>query len=103
MEEEEERDKLGVSEFMKKYAKLWRNLFSKYANSGFSSKQVSGFDKLSEKVNQMNSAEMLKLLKDHGTYPNLVTKEEIHHLFRLINLRYFNRNDLQALDYNGFL
>jgi hypothetical protein len=38
MEEEEERDRLGVSEFMKKYAKLWRNLFSKYANSGFSSK-----------------------------------------------------------------
>lgn len=38
MDEEEERDRLEVNEFMKKYAKLWKNLFYKYANSGFSSK-----------------------------------------------------------------
>lgn len=38
LDEEEERDKEAVTLFMKKYAKLWRNLFHKYANSGYNSK-----------------------------------------------------------------
>ena len=38
LELEEERDKEAVTAFMKKYAKLWKNLFSKYANSGYSAK-----------------------------------------------------------------
>lgn len=38
LEEEEERDKEAVEAYLKKFAKLFRNLFSKYANSGFSSK-----------------------------------------------------------------
>lgn len=29
---------------MKKYNKLWRNLFSKYANTGFTTKVVTSFD-----------------------------------------------------------
>lgn len=44
LDEEEERDKEAVLMFMKKYAKLWRNLYYKYCNSGFSSKQISNFD-----------------------------------------------------------
>lgn len=36
--EEEDRDKDAVEACMKKFAKLFRNLFTKYANSGFSSK-----------------------------------------------------------------
>lgn len=38
LDEEEERDKEAVILLMKKYSKLWRNLFSKYANSCFSTK-----------------------------------------------------------------
>lgn len=65
-------------EFLKKYSKLWKNMFYKYANSGFSSKNISNFDQMGEKADMLNSAEMLKLLKDHGAYPQLISKEEIH-------------------------
>jgi hypothetical protein len=30
LDDEEDRDKEAVNEFMKRYAKLWRNLFAKY-------------------------------------------------------------------------
>jgi hypothetical protein len=38
LNEEEGRDKEAVEEYLKKYAKLWKNLFYKYANCGYSSK-----------------------------------------------------------------
>lgn len=44
LDEEEIRDKEGMLLIMKKYAKLWKNLYYKYANSGFSSKKISNFD-----------------------------------------------------------
>jgi len=44
LEQEEERDKEAINYFMKKYGKLWRNFFHKYANSCFSSKQITNFD-----------------------------------------------------------
>ena len=94
LNEEEERDNEAVILFMKKYAKLWRNLFHKYANSGFSSKQITNFDQLNEKLHTMNVAEMTKLLKDHGAFPSLLNKEELQTLFRLINTKIANRNDL---------
>ena len=94
MNEEEERDKEAVNYFMKKYAKIWRNLFHKYANSCFSSKQISNFDQLNDKLKTINTAEMTKLLKDHGVFPGLLNKEELQALFRLINTKVSNRNDL---------
>jgi hypothetical protein len=77
LEEEEERDKETVNEFMKKYSKLWRNLFYKYANSGFSSKQINNFNQLEEKLSTLNSAEATKMLKDHNAFPNLINKDEL--------------------------
>ncbi len=44
LDEEENRDKDSMLAIMKKYAKLWKNLYYKYSNSGFSSKNVSNFD-----------------------------------------------------------
>lgn len=44
LDDEEERDREAVGMFMKKYAKLWKNLYSKYSNSGFSAKQINNFD-----------------------------------------------------------
>lgn len=103
LDEEEERDREAVQMLMKKYAKLWRNLYYKYCNSGFSSKQISNFDQLNEKSQTINSAEMTKLLKDHGTFPNLINKSELQQLFRQINSKLFQRGDLQALEYNGYM
>lgn len=42
----------------------------------------------------MNVAEMTKMLKDHNTFPNLINKDELQTLFRLINTKIFNKNDL---------
>ena len=38
LEDEETRDKDAVTDFMNKYTKLWKNLFTKYQNVGFSHK-----------------------------------------------------------------
>ena len=49
LDEEEDRDKEAMNLVMKKYSKLWRNLYYKYSNSGFSSKNVKTFDQLNER------------------------------------------------------
>ena len=44
---EENRDQEAIKKVMKKYSKLWKNLFHKYANTGFSNKGAAiNFDQL---------------------------------------------------------
>ena len=53
----------------------------------------------------LNTAEVFKLLKDHGFYPTLITKEEVSQIIRLVNMRGGKdvaSSELQALTYNGF-
>ena len=38
---EETRDQESIKSVMKKYTKLWKNLFQKYSNTGFSNKGSS--------------------------------------------------------------
>jgi len=49
LEEEEDRDREAMNLVMKKYSKLWKNLYYKYSNSGFSSKNIKTFDQLNER------------------------------------------------------
>ncbi len=42
---------------MKKYSRLWKFLYNKYANSMFK-KKTSDFDKLKEKFNEINIGEL---------------------------------------------
>lgn len=49
LEDEEDRDIEAIKIFMKKYSKLWRFMFKKYANLGFSVKQVRNFDMYHDK------------------------------------------------------
>ena len=44
LDEEEDRDKEGANEFMKQYARLWRNIFAKYQDSGFKLHKEKDFD-----------------------------------------------------------
>jgi GTP cyclohydrolase I len=44
LDDEEDRDKEAVLEFMKRYAKLWRNLFAKYQNVGHKQTKIRDFD-----------------------------------------------------------
>ena len=81
------QDELSVLEFMRKYQKLWRNIFSKYQNTGHRTGQGLAkptFDK--QPGSQILSfAEITKMLKDHGTYPQLISKDELSQMVRLVN------------------
>jgi hypothetical protein len=101
---EEQRDAEAVQACMKKYHKLWRNLFSKYANTGFTTKVQGNFDQINDKSNTINYPEITKLLRDHGMLPQFIIKEEVLVLLRLINTVKFGlKAETNALDYNGYL
>lgn len=80
---------------MKKYAKVWKYLFGRYANQAYSTKGKSDFDSLKEKTKQINLSEITKMLKEHNTYPTLINKDEIAQLIRLLNM---NSNKKKWLD-----
>ena len=75
--EEEDRDQEMITYAMKKYAKTFKFLFSRYANQGYSTKGKLDFDDMSKKNSQINVAEITKLLRDHDTFPKLISKQEI--------------------------
>lgn len=103
LENEEQRDQEAIKAVMKKYSKLWKNLFHKYANTGFSSK-ARNFDQMGEKMLVINQPEMIKLLKDHGMLPVFLTKEELGCLYKLLNVKLaYGRSDFTTLDYGGYL
>lgn len=102
LSEEEDRDKDAVEACMRKFAKLFRNLFTKYANSGFSSKQLKNFDDMGQKLHSINVAEITKMLKDHNSIPKFITKETLAQIVRLVNTKITKQSTLTALDFNGF-
>lgn len=102
-EEEEQRDVDAIKIFMKKYSKLWRFYFNKYANMCYSGKHIRNFDMLNEKLNTINVAELTKLLKEHDFDKRYLTKEELAAIIRLVNFKKINKSDLTALTYAGFL
>jgi hypothetical protein len=102
-EEEEQRDVDAIKIFMKKYSKLWKFYYGKYANIGFSGKHIRNFDQLGDKHNTINLAEILKMLKDHDFDKNYMTKEELAAIIRLVNFKKIFKSDLTALNYPGFL
>lgn len=101
--DEEDRDRELIIQFMKKNAKIWKFLFARYANSCYSTKGRKDFDDLGQKTHTINLAEVTKMLREHNTYPTLLSKEEIATLVRLINLnsaeQFKTSSDLQMLEY----
>lgn len=84
--EEEDRDREILNQFMKKYAKIWKFLFGRYANQAYSTKGRANFDDMGKKTSQINLAELTKMLKEHNTYPTLLTRDELASLIRLVNM-----------------
>lgn len=106
LNEEEDRDRELITAFMKKYHKIWKYLHSRYMNQMYSSKGRRGdFDDLQNKLVQINLPEVTKCLKDHGVYPQLINKDELAQLTRLINMNSStpNAHDLTMLDFTQFL
>jgi hypothetical protein len=56
-------------------------------------------------VSQINLAEITKMLKEHNTYPLLISKDEISSLIRLINQTFKTQNsdEIAMLDYDQFI
>lgn len=45
---------------------------------------------MNERSQTISIAEMTKLLKDHNSFPSLISKDELSALFRLVNAKLFN-------------
>lgn len=101
LDEEETSDKEAIEIIMKKHRKLFRHLFSKYANTCYT-KKVKVFESLRTKYEMITQAEFRKMLNDHKVSTNLIGREELNTLFRLINLK-DQKADLQTLSYDGFV
>ena len=50
LKEEEDRDVEILNQFMKKYAKIWKFLFGRYANQAYSTKGKNDFDSMGRKT-----------------------------------------------------
>lgn len=51
----------------------------------------------------LNFAEIMRLLKDHGVYPNMLNKEELSQMVRLVNQKGDEpRTDISTLTYAGY-
>ena len=57
---------------------------------------------MGEKHHLINVAEITKMLKDHNSLPQHITKEALANLVRLVNTKIVKRSDLTALDFAGF-
>ena len=88
---------------MRKYQKLWRNIFAKYQNTGHKANALTN-PTFTKKSLSLNFAEITKLLKDHGTYPQLLNKEELSNMVRLVNQKKneADKSDIQSLNFAGY-
>ena len=72
IEDEEEPEVEAILEVMKKFQKLWRNLFQKYANTLGKNRGLAdkgNFDSIKNFAEVLSVGEVTKLLKDHDTMP----------------------------------
>ncbi|CAI2384566.1 unnamed protein product [Moneuplotes crassus] len=81
---EEERDVNAVKTVAKKYTKLLKYLFSKYANSGYSVKAFSNFEELNKKLQTITIAEIMKMLRDHHVTNRIIGKSKVSEIVRRV-------------------
>jgi len=83
-EAEEERDVNAVKMTSKKYTKLFKYLFSKYANSGYSVQAFSNFEELNKKLQTITIAEIMKMLRDHHVTNRIIGKSKVSEIVRRV-------------------
>lgn len=98
--QEEERENESITLFMRKYKKLFRYLYNKYANTCYS-KKIKEFDSLKDKYELITIAEIIKMLKDNKIKSSLISRDELASIMRLINLK-AQRKDVLTMNYEGF-
>jgi hypothetical protein len=102
LNEEEDRDREILNQFMKKYGKIWKFMFQRYANQAYSNKGKKDFDDMGNKSTMINQAEVTKILKEHNTFPNYINKDEVASLIRLVNMQ-TGSDEITMLNYSQFL
>ena len=102
-EEKEEAD--AVRLVVKKYSRVFKVLFQKYAGTGFARKKEAAmaFDWLAERKNRMFDSEYIRLFLDLKVLPRLVTKEEVRSLLKSYCHKMARQTELNWVDYNGFV
>ena len=90
----------GVNLILRKYVRVLKLLFDKYASSGYR-KGTMPHEVLGEHTNTISEAEMFKLLKEQGVYKELMSKDEHMNVFRTYCAK-TNRADNMQVDYEGY-
>ena len=103
IDDEEERDIEALKLFIDQHKRVFRYLFSKYANSGFSVKPKGSFEELRHKLDTISLAEAIKMLKDHNITSNQISQVEIASLFRQVNFKILHESNVLSLNYPGFI
>ena len=87
LDEEEGIERTMLAELMKNFAKTWQYLFHSYQNSAYQSKAKSNhFDELGQRMASILLPEVVVMLRDHDICPQLIKKDEVGTIVRLINL-----------------
>jgi hypothetical protein len=97
--DEEEQVKLVLS----KYGRVLKVNFQMYSGTGFIRKteKMSDFDWLAERKTKLSEAEFLKMLKDYGVVPSLLTKEQLGTIIRTFALKQ-RQAEVSLVDFEGF-
>lgn len=104
VEDEEDFEREALQKVLKRYSKLFHYFFHKYSNTGHKNRRLSengnfeGLQSFSETIGQ---AELIKLLKDHDSLPQLISKDEVCNLMRIINVQLKN-SQLTVMDFNSY-
>ena len=80
IEEENKCDQDIIGNIAKKYARVFRSLFSHYASSGYKKENFNikaTFESILDKKTTVSEGEFVKLLRDHGVTNTLITTEEV--------------------------
>lgn len=96
---EEQRDVDAVKIVAKKYSKLFKYLFSKYANSGYSVKAFRDFEELNKKLQTITIAEIMKMLRDHYVTNRIISKTKVSEIVRQVQ----PNSTPMPLNYNVFV
>ncbi|CAD8181583.1 unnamed protein product [Paramecium octaurelia] len=99
---EEDRERYLVEQLFRKYHKIFKYVFFKYANSGNKIIKPKDFDELKDQSDTINEAELWAFLKDYELIFK-VTREQVHALMRSIAIQLLKcKNELTNFNYEGF-
>lgn len=102
--DQEDKDEVdSVNVVTKRYSRLFKAMFQKYAGTGFARSQTikTEIAWVAERKDRMADTEFLKCLKDYGVVPKLISKEEVAEIIRLYNQQIANSSELTVVDFPG--